>query len=268
MLHSILQKIGLHQSEAEVYLACLKLGTQQDTLIARETKLSRAEVKTILKRLIQRGFVSTFKHGQKEFHTAEEPGVILKLLEHEKANLEQSIRDFKGAVHLLAEFIQPGKSKPDIAYYEGRKGIIAAYEDTLTAKSEILAISSIDDMETSLPQYMRQYYKRRKTAGIPIRAIFPDTLMARKRQMRDAEELRLSRLISPSLMGVRVELNIYDDKVAYFSAAEELAVIVRSEMISGSMRAMFQLCWKMADALSKPSAKPSRRPRQARRKRA
>ena len=105
---------------------------------------------------------------------------------------------------------------------------------------------------------MPKYYKRRKAAKIPIRAIFPDTKMARARQKKDTEELRESRLLPKSLLNIEIEVNIYDDKVAYFSVPERLAVIVKSKLMAASMREMFGLCWRMAEMYEAEHVNPKK----------
>jgi sugar-specific transcriptional regulator TrmB len=246
MLEKILQDIGLSAAEAKIYLACLKLGTQDVKTLAKETGLTRPDAISILSGLLEKGFVSKFSHI-KDFFTPEHPKVVLKILKNEKFEIEEGIRTLNRLLPKFEEFMRPGFTRPEIAYYEGRQGIIAAYEDTLTSKTDILAITSIDDTESQLPDYVRKYYLRRKAAGILIKAIFPDTKMSRARQGRDKQELRISRLVPRNLMDIHIELNIYDDKVAYFSLSEKLAVIVRSRVIAGSMRNVFRMCWKMAE---------------------
>ena len=246
MLRKLLQDIGLGPKEAEVYLACLKLGTQDINTLAKETKLTPFDVSVILTSLLDRGFVSKFSR-EKDFFTPEQPGVVVNILENGKMKLEANISNFKKHLKHFEDYMNPSFVKPEIAFYEGSEGIVAAYEDTLTSKTEILAFTSIDDTETILPEYVSKYYKRRKAAKIPIKAIFPDTKMARARQKKDTEELRESRLLPKSLLNIEIEVNIYDDKVAYFSIPERLAVIVKSKLISASMREMFRLCWKMAE---------------------
>lgn len=245
MLRKLLESIGLNASEAEVYLACLKLGTQDIATLRKETKLTAFDVSVILTNLLDRGFVSKFSRG-KDFFTPEQPAVLVKVLENGKLKLEASISNFKKHLPNFEDYMNPSFTRPEIALYEGEEGIVAAYEDTLTSKTEILAFASIDDTETILPEYVSKYYKRRKAAKIPIKAIFPDTKMARARQKKDKEEMRESRLLPKSVLNIEIEVNIYDDKVAYFSIPERLAIIVKSKLISASMREMFGLCWKMA----------------------
>lgn len=246
MLRKLLQGIGLNPREAEVYLAALKLGTQDIATLSKETKLAAFDVSVILTNLLDRGFVSKFSR-EKDFFTPEEPGVVVNILENGKMKLEANISNFKKHLGYFQDYMNPSFTKPEIAFYEGAEGIVAAYEDTLTSKTEILAFASIEDTETILPEYVTKYYKRRKAAKIPIKAIFPDSKMARARQKKDAEELRESRLLPKSMLNIEIETNIYDDKVAYFSIPEKLAIIVKSKLIAASMREVFALCWKMAE---------------------
>ena len=246
MLRKLLEDIGLTSSEAEVYLASLKLGTQDITTLSKETKLPPIDVSVILTGLLDRGFVSKFSR-EKDFFTPEQPAVLVKILENGKLKLENNISKLKKHLPKFEDYMNPSFTKPEIAFYEGNEGIIAAYEDTLTSHTPILALGSADGAEPMQPEYAKKYYKRRKASQIPVRAIFTDTKMSRARQKHDAEELRESRLLPKDLLDIEIEINIYDDKVAYFSIPEKLAVIAKSKLIAASMRQMFELAWKMAD---------------------
>ena len=258
MLKGVFEKIGLNGLEAKVYLACLKLGTQDVKVIAKETGLSRHDVMIVLTNLLDRGFVSKLS-SQREFFTAEHPGVILKILETKKMGLEEGLLQLRKSLPKLEQYVNPNFTKPEIAFYEGKEGIIAAYEDTLTSKTDILAIASVNELESHFGEYIRKYYRRRKAAGILIKAIFPKTKMSQERQKKDDKELRVSRLLPKELMDFHIELNIYDDKVAYFAFEENLAVIVKSKIISESMRSMFNCFWQMADLYNGIDITPSKK---------
>ena len=246
MISTILQSVGLDPAETKVYLTCLKLGTQDVTTIANEAGITRPLAQSLLTKLLERGYVSRFR-GKKEFYTAESPQVIMSILESQNEERLGKLQELKDRLPELESFANPSTTKPEIAFYEGKDGLIAAWEDTLTSKSDVLAITSIDDTEQRFPKYVPRYYKRRKAAGILIKAIFPDTPMSRERKKRDGEELRETRLVPPDLLDIHIELNIYDDKVAYFAIDEEIAIIVKSKVIAEGMRSVFALCWRMAD---------------------
>lgn len=246
MLIDVLQDIGLNINESKVYLACLKLGTQDVKTLAKDVNLKPYNVSLILTNLLDRGFVSKFAR-EKDFFTAEKPHILIKILENDQFKLDKSIKKFGNMLPKFYDYMNPAFTKPEIAFYEGKEGVIAAYEDTLTSKTDILAIASIDDTESLFPDYVPKYYKRRKAAGILIKALFPESKMSRERQKEDQEELRESRLIPNKLLKFHIELNIYDDKVAYFSIKEKLAIIVKSRVIADSMRDVFDMCWNIAE---------------------
>lgn len=246
MLKSLLQKIGLSPNESIVYLAALKLGTQDASTLAKETGMSRLDVINTIQELIDRSFVSKFSRG-KDYFTAEPLGIIIKISETQKNVPKSSLTLLKKNSELFDAYVNPSFVKPEIAFYAGKKGLIPAYEDTLTSKTEILAIAPVDYTEAMLPRYVPRYCKRRKTAGILIKAIFPDTPTARARQKKDKEDLRISRLIPADRYYFDMEINIYDDKVAYFSIKEEFAAIIKSADVAANMRQMFNLCWAMAE---------------------
>lgn len=242
---TILETIGLDPTESAVYLASLKLGTQDPAHLAKAVGLSRYDTITTLSRLTQKGFMSKCAIG-KGFFTAELPSSVLKIVEEKNGKSSKPARLLKQALPHFDNFRNPLYTRPEITFFEGKEGIIAAYEDTLTAKTDILAIASIDDTEKLFPRYVPTYYKRRKAAGIFIKAIFPDTKRAKMRQTQDQEQLRESRLVPANKYNFGLEINIYDDKVAYFSMKENLAILIKSADIAENMRNMFQLCWSMA----------------------
>jgi sugar-specific transcriptional regulator TrmB len=242
----ILTSVGLKAQEARLYLTCLKWGTQDLPTLASQAQLSRYDTLTALHLLCERGFLTKFVHG-KEFFTAELPDVMLRVLEETQLYDRTTLNNFRKALPFFEKYRNPHSTRPEISFYEGKQGIMVAYEDTLTSRTDILAIASIQDTETSFPHYVPRYYQRRKAAGILIKAIFPDTKAARVRQAKDEQELRVSRLIPAGNYPFTNEINIYDDKVAYFSLKEELAVIIKSADIAHNMATMFALCWELAE---------------------
>lgn len=245
MLTKILEIIGLKTDEAKIYLASLKLGTQDLVTLAKETKSSKQDTFAALHHLIEKGFVSKYSKSR-DFFTAESPQILCKIIENSPKISKGKKEIFQKMLPSFEKYIDPNYTKPETSYYEGKEGLIAAYEDTLTAKTDILAIASIDDTESILPRYVANYYQRRKAAGIKIRALFPDTKMARERQKNDKLELRTSMLIPKKHFNFSVEINVYDDKVAFFSLKEKIALIIKSADIASSMSNMFEICWQMA----------------------
>jgi sugar-specific transcriptional regulator TrmB len=246
-LQRILETIGLTSVEASTYLSCLQLGTQNADMLSKHIGLSPRDTLSVLHDLHRRGFLSKFT-SDKDFFTAEPASVVLRILENEHYDREQRLQEFRKSVDAFGKIANPTSAQPTIAFFGGKEGVIAAYEDTLTSKTDILAITSVDDIETEFSEYFPRYYKRRKSANILIKAIFPDTGMSRARQKKDVEELRISRLVPSSLLkDFHIEYYIYDNKVAFFSIVEAMAVIIESTFVANSMRTVFSMLWQMSE---------------------
>jgi len=245
MPRHVLKMLGLTESEVKVYLICLALGQALVSTIASRCGFKRTSTYTIIEKLVKKGFLSSFKKNGTNYFCAIAPEVLLEKCEQQVTQSNSMLKKMQQILPILCSLNEEAKSTLDISIYEGRKGLITGYEDTLTSSSGIIAIASIDDTETYFPKYVPEYYKRRTKAGINISAIFPDSNKSRFRQEQDQFELRKSRLINSDLMK-HTELNVYDDKTAYFSFTDEAAIIVRSKALSDSLRDMFSLCWDRA----------------------
>jgi hypothetical protein len=144
-----------------------------------------------------------------------------------------------------------------VRFYEGKEGLISAYEDTLTAGETIRAYASIENMHKAIPGYFPDYYKRRSAKGIAIRSIHPNTEEARERAEHDKEEKRDSALVPASEYNFSPEINIYDNKIVFMSLVEKFSLIVESQELADALKKAFELAWKEAKRLNGNSHKKS-----------
>ena len=107
----------------------------------------------------------------------------------------------------------------------------------------------MEDVEHTLPHYFPEYYKRRTQKGIKIKAIFPNTPMARARSDQDKNENRETALVPPEDYFFSPEINIYGNKIMIASWREKLGVTIESAEIAGAMKTIFKLAWKEAKRL-------------------
>jgi hypothetical protein len=104
-------------------------------------------------------------------------------------------------------------------------------------------------MHKTLPDYFPKYYKRRAEKGIAIKAVIPNTEMARERIKHNQEEAREVALIPPGKYYFSPEINIYDNKVMIASWREKLGIIIESAEIADALKKIFELAWAEAKRL-------------------
>ena len=80
-------QFGLTKSQANVYLALLKLGQTTILEIAKETKLKRASIYNYIEELINLGLVSKIPIGTKIYFKAENPLLLLSHFQKKQKSL-------------------------------------------------------------------------------------------------------------------------------------------------------------------------------------
>ncbi len=247
MLQKILHKIGLNEKEIKIYLASLSFGSQPASVIAKNTKIARPTVYDIFKNLIKKGLASkTEKHGGTYFQVLPPENLIRYLeREHEKISrdFEQNKKEVEDLLPVLKSLQNPLSSKPKVKFFEGEKGVMEAYEDTLKSRENIRAYANVEEMYKGLPKFFPDYFKRRTEAGIFIHTICPDNEKSIERKSYDQVELREIRLIDKEKYEFSPEFNIYDNKVMIASWREKMAILIESEEIADFHKKMFDLLW-------------------------
>ncbi|MFA6047462.1 MAG: helix-turn-helix domain-containing protein [Parcubacteria group bacterium] len=233
-----LEQFGLHGRKADVYLAALELGGASVIDISRKANTKRTTVYDILLDLKNDGLISETMKGAKRLFIGEDPEKIKKDLEKKEALFSEILPQLKSIYNVKG-------MKPKIKFYEGKEGLIEAYDDALKYSGEVLAFGSEDVLNVLGQDWAEQYIKRRVKKNIRIRAILPETKQLTENIVaRDQEHLRACKLIKKEKYPFSVEVDIYGhQKVALISCKEQMAVIIESAEINNTMKWIFEMCW-------------------------
>jgi sugar-specific transcriptional regulator TrmB len=259
MLINILQKIGLNEKEASVYLALLELGSQPASVIAKKAKINRSTTYLVLESLMKRGFVNHYVRADVKYFTAADPQIIIQSLENKEKKLKENREEL---LDLLPEFYSlsnPLSVKPKVRFYDGEEGVKRVMQDTLTSTETLLSWDAMDswfESTKALQNYILEYARlRAEKHKIPAKVLFVDSPRTRKYITKDYPALKEKmdplmefKWIPKDVPPFNNEINIYNDKVAIVSLAknELFGVIIESHEIAKVHKAMFQLAWKAA----------------------
>ncbi|MFH0820314.1 MAG: helix-turn-helix domain-containing protein [Candidatus Peregrinibacteria bacterium] len=247
---TVLQSIGLRLNEAKAYVTLLHLGAQPASTIARHLKLKRTTVRVYLEHLVKLGLLKVTSKGRTQFFTAETPEEVMRSLEAQKNRMmeewDRKMRAFSAIIPELTSIARKDVYVPKVTFYEGLDQLKRMYMDSLGAKTEILCLSKVQDMwDLFGKEYDQWYVKKRVKNKIPVRYIATDTLIEKEERKKDKYFLRESRLISPNLLDISNEMNIYDDKVSIITLKEEkIGVLIQSKEIVHSMKVIFENLWR------------------------
>jgi HTH-type transcriptional regulator, sugar sensing transcriptional regulator len=242
----ILEQVGIDGKKAEVYLACLEMGGATGYLLAKKTGLKRPTTYDIINQLMKDGLVYKSIKGNIKYYSPADPEVLIKKLKEKESKIHS-------IMPALQNLYNSPKTKPFIRYFEGKEGIKEMYEDSLKSckkGDEILAYVG-EDVLLHIPGYAEEYVRRRVEKSIRLRGIYKNFLEIKKYMESNIEQLREARILNEDNFPVTNETNIYKNKIAIASYGREMfGMIIESEEITKSQKAIFELAWRGAEIIN------------------
>lgn len=248
MLEKILEKIGLSEKEAKVYLAALELGQDSVQNIAKKAGVNRPTAYFILERLMELGLASTLESGRKTVFVAENPKELETLLEREKQEMEARRSELKESMNQFLAIYNAKTGKPLVRYFEGADGLVVMDRhglNMLKKNSEILNITPIDLIEKYFPERRKVSLGDRVKLGIKSRTIYTHEGGEIPNYQND-KELREGVFIPRNKFPLEATLNIYPQwgiKLYYFDPIKPYGVVIESKELAKNMAMMFELAW-------------------------
>ena len=241
-LAHVLTAIGLDESQSELYLAGLQLGSSPASAYAKRTGQNRITTYNTLEELVHVGHFTMEKRLRGKWYAPVAPEYLALEARKSADALERvlpELRSLQGAKY----------RSPHVRFFEGWEGVRHVYEDTLTAKSELLNFANSLVVRKFWPNYDEEYVAQRVKRGIHLRGIAPDDEIGKRVHGEDRERLREIRLVPAKDFDFTNEINIYDSRVAIcsFGSPEDVfGVIIESKEVAETQRQIFEMAWRYA----------------------
>jgi sugar-specific transcriptional regulator TrmB len=230
----ILTNLGFSTNEAKIYLAALESGSSSSQTIAQKAKIKRTTAYSVLEGMVKKGFIlKTNKEGRKKF-IAEKPKNLAERFKTYQKSFENVLPELE-AIHNKKEI------KPKVLFFEGKEGILKVYEDTLKENPREIQMFTTSEMFKDFEKFPFEYVDERKRKNIYALRISPKDEMHSKHAKMDKEELSQTKLIKD--FDIPIEINIYNNKVAFMSYVDKIGLIIESEGIAKSMKKIYELLW-------------------------
>ena len=238
-IEQILEKFGFSLNESKTYLACLELGLASAQDIAKKAGLKRTTAYSVLSYLINRGVIGKTIVRKKTRFVAEPPEKLLNLIGEIQSSIAKILPQLEAVYN-------KNEVKPKITFFEGANAIHNVYEDTLKEKpQEILEWNTNAFFERFPKDY--NYIEKRTNLGIRARRLAGQgSLWDTKHKFLDEKELAETIIVNKELFNPQIEVNIYNNKVAFMNYAENTSIIIESKVIAHAMRQAYELSWRGA----------------------
>lgn len=246
-IKQLLTGIGLSETETAIYLCGLGCATIGVNELEKSTGVKRTTIYHALNTLQQKGLVAKKGTASRLVFCMTKPENLERLVTRQISELEQRKGEICEILPLLAQRHGGNEqSKVLVAHYEGIEGVKLVVEEALYAQSrhwDILApvknfFSEFD------AAYGRYYTETRKARGLTARSLWeydPERRLLTPEEQRQRNPRFLPEEMRGKFGSVII---IFDNKVALISSLKELsAVLIQSDEMSATMRAMFDGLW-------------------------
>ena len=250
-----LEKLGLSEKEAKVYLAALELGPQPVQDIARKAAVNRATTYVMIEALTKRGLMTSFERGKKRLFNAEAPDRLLSLIRVRERELQEQEREFMQILPQLRAVLAASGERPRVRFFEGAEGLRAIREEILATDAQEMRIAiEFKNISSVLsPEENAEHDRRLAEKGIRGRLLYtgPHAIETLRREYPHFE----FRSVSSDRFPISGELTVFGNKIFVFTERGKLiGVVIEGEELTKTLRAVFDLAWAGAGGGGTPSA--------------
>lgn len=239
----VLNKIGLEEKEASVYLALLELGTADVGEIAQKSGQKRTTCYTVLENLKSQSLVFQVP-AKVNLYTAEDPNKLVGDLYKKQELLKRYLPNLEALHNSKTE-------KPQVQLYEGADGISEVYKKIYSAK-EICFFGSIVKTEKYLPKNLAKFVSEAQKNQIIVKDLLDYTEQDLAYGTKAIQNKNYFVKYLPKDKKFLNDSAIFGDSVVFFSFEPKVfAVLITSKEISKAMKVLFEMAWESGVEYSK-----------------
>ena len=239
MNKDILKQIGLTDYEAEIYLALLVNGQISAYELAEKAGLYRQVTYDSLKRLIEKGFVSSVTEGKTKLFKATNPELILELLNEKTENYKQILPE-------LIKIDKAAKQPLIVETYKGKNILRIALRDIINSLKEKGGKVLCTAIDESLPLEKYQTICDQYERDMLLYKIKEKVIIKESTKGIFKKGTSKYRKISEKFFNQN-PIQIYGDNVQIIVWGNpDYLIIMRNKGVADSYRKQFELMWQIA----------------------
>lgn len=236
--------IGLTTRDKRVYEALLTTPGSSLRAIAETTGINRGSVYESVKELVSSGLVASVQSGSRQQFIAQDPALILELLEEKRQTTIQAERLANKYISNIARHLPESTVAPAFAvYYEGDEGVASILRDVLktmrSSKNRHYYVISSKRIRAYMYHNFHNYTQQRIKANIQVSVIAVGE--------GGSQDFLSNRVWMPEGEGdTNCYTIMYDTKTAFISISEEnvlSGIVIDNEGVTNLQKLQFSRLW-------------------------
>lgn len=255
MIEKDLQKIGLSENEAKVYLTLLSGGLISVFKLAKNLEMARSTLYGILTDLQKKGVVSQVLKDQVKYFKAEPPEKLLHILELKEETIKRQKEELVALLPEIKKLVNLDYTSPKIKIFEGRKEMEQLFNDILLYKNiEVKWLLSVKDyVDTMGKDFIIDFNKKRLNRNISFRGVWPGPKMIDLKNkgmdvLTPNEKHKRKIRFLPKKYTFSLTYALYENKAFFISSKREnFGFLIESQEFIEMMNMQFEILWSIAE---------------------
>lgn len=253
-------RVGLHEKEAQTYLALLELGPSSIVSISKKAGLKRTTIYEIIESLKEKRLVSETAFGKRKRFIAEPPETFFNIKKQELETLRKMLPTLDALRNVAIE-------KPALKFYQGAHELKAVFEDmcltTDPIDDKLLGIETKPNvlLEKTVAEFWIHLLAKKKERG--LESLTLDTLdkagmekFAKEHPYGFDHGLQV-KLLEDKKGQFNINVYLYQNKTALIAEDQLFALVIENKRLKESMEFLFYKLWDRAEPVKLTSeAKP------------
>jgi sugar-specific transcriptional regulator TrmB len=237
-----IQKLGLSEKEAQVYIALLELGPSTPYRVSKKAHLKRPTAYVIAEELVQKGLLVRVLQEKKKTY-------IARSIEVYVSDMEKKLDDVKKIVPELVALQRKTSEQPNLLYFEGISGLKQAYEYKLEEfhNTEILGLAAkAKDFSQELLEsvvYPWNDYRERHNIRLKVLTVDDEKLVKFRKYFNDRKNF-VAKFLPEVQYSADCTVEVFGWGVRIVMVRSLQALIIESTKLAATFRQVFELLWE------------------------
>jgi sugar-specific transcriptional regulator TrmB len=251
MIPENLQKFGLTEGEAKVYLALLKIGRSPIGKILQQSSVSHSKIYDILERLAQKSLVSKVSINKRLYFEGKDPSRLKDYILSRKKKIAEEEKELENYLPSLHQLFLSAEPVRDVEILIGNNGIktwLDSILNELTEKDTYYILGVPKKTNDSMEAYFLDWYKKRADKRVRCKIIYNPEVksLASNRGKQPYTDVRILPSGSDSPSG----LNIVKDYVTILIFGERpFCIVIKNKEIAKTYLNYFNLLWNISEPI-------------------
>lgn len=237
---SVLEELGLTNTEIKVYISLLELGTSSAGAILEKSKLPNSTVHRDLNSLIEKGLINFVKEGKRKVYQATNPENFVNFIDEKK-------RRFLEILPQLKQKQSSVKREESAGVYKGIKGIKEVYSIMINSNGKEYNTFGGGSVTSEVMgwDWWLNFHKRRIENKIPSRQVFDLTVKEGGKEI-SKNPLTKIKYVDEKFASFQETIICGEQVAIAIFSKNPYAFLIKDKNVAESYRKYFELLWKTA----------------------